>query len=129
MQVHFYSSVGLDKRTMYTYNKSVLRVRFIWEVIGAERIVDTDYTERGFQMKAQFITAEEVQQVLGVSRSKAYQIVQGLNRELKAAGYITLAGKCPVQYFKQKFYGVRACDTDRLGAEAQHPDPAAECQR
>ena len=105
MQVHFYSSVGLDKRTMYTYNKSVLRVRFIWEVIGAERIVDTDYTERGFQMKAQFITAEEVQQVLGVSRSKAYQIVQGLNRELKAAGYITIAGKCPVQYFKQKFYG------------------------
>ena len=38
-------------------------------------------------MRAQFITAEEVQEVLGVSRSKAYQIVQGLNRELKAAGY------------------------------------------
>ena len=58
-------------------------------------------------MKTQFITAEEVQQVLGVSRSKAYQIVQGLNRELKAAGYITIAGKCPIQYFQQKFYGLR----------------------
>ena len=58
-------------------------------------------------MKAQFITAEEVQQVLGVSRSKACQSVQGLNRELKAAGYITIAGKCPVQYFQQKFYGLR----------------------
>ena len=58
-------------------------------------------------MRAQFISAEEVQQVLGVSRSKAYQIVQALNRELKASGYITIAGKCPVQYFKQKFYGLR----------------------
>ena len=57
--------------------------------------------------RAQFITAEEVQQVLGVSRSKAYQIVQALNRELRASGYITIAGKCPIQYFKQKFYGLQ----------------------
>ena len=41
-------------------------------------------------MKAQFITAEEVQQIIGVSRSKAYQIVQSLNRELKSMGYIIL---------------------------------------
>ena len=58
-------------------------------------------------MRAQFMTAEEVQQVLGVSRSKAYQIIQAMNRELKGAGYITIAGKCPVQYFKQKFYGLQ----------------------
>ena len=58
-------------------------------------------------MRAQFITAEEVQKVLGVSRSKAYQIVQGMNRELRAAGYITIAGKCPIQYFQQKFYGLQ----------------------
>ena len=58
-------------------------------------------------MRAQFITAEEVQQILGVSRSKAYQIIQTMNRELKSAGYITIAGKCPIQYFKQKFYGLQ----------------------
>ena len=58
-------------------------------------------------MRAQFITAEEVQEILGVSRSKAYQIVQSMNRELKAAGYITISGKCPIQYFKQKFYGLQ----------------------
>ena len=56
-------------------------------------------------MRAQFITAEEVQQVLDVSRSKSYQIVRQLNKELKAQGYLTVAGKCPIQYFKQKFYG------------------------
>ena len=58
-------------------------------------------------MRAQFVTAEEVQQILGVSRSKAYQIIQAMNRELKGAGYITIAGKCPIQYFKQKFYGLK----------------------
>ena len=58
-------------------------------------------------MKTQFVTVEEVQEILGVSRSKAYQIIQAMNRELKAAGYITIAGKCPLQYFKQKFYGLQ----------------------
>ena len=59
------------------------------------------------QVRAQFITAEVVQQVLGVSRSKAYQIIQSMNRELREMGYITLAGKCPIQFFKQKFYGIQ----------------------
>ena len=42
---------------------------------------------------------------MGISRSKAYQIVREINRELKSQGYLTVAGKCPAQYFKQKFYG------------------------
>ena len=63
-------------------------------------------------MRAQFITAEEVQQILGVSRSKAYQIVQSMNRELRASGYITIAGKCPIQSFRQKFYGLQIEGSD-----------------
>lgn len=35
-------------------------------------------------MRAQFITAEEVQQILSVSRSKSYQIIRDLNKELKS---------------------------------------------
>ena len=58
-------------------------------------------------MRAQFITAAEVQKALGISRSKAYQIIRTLNKELKAMGYITIAGKCPIQYFQQKFYGMK----------------------
>ena len=56
-------------------------------------------------MKAQYITATEVAEIMGISRSKYYQIVRQLNKELKAQGYLTVAGKCPIQYFKQKFYG------------------------
>ena len=52
-------------------------------------------------MRAQFITAAEVAEIMGISRSKAYQIVREMNRELKSQGYLTVAGKCPAQYFKQ----------------------------
>lgn len=58
-------------------------------------------------MKAQFITANEVADIMGVSRTKAYQIVRSMNSELKQKGYITISGKCPIQYFKQKFYGLQ----------------------
>ena len=56
-------------------------------------------------MLAQFITATDVAKIMGISRSKSYQIVREMNKELKAQGYLTIAGKCPAQYFKQKFYG------------------------
>ena len=36
-------------------------------------------------MRAQFITASEVAEIMGISRSKAYQIVREMNRELKAS--------------------------------------------
>lgn len=56
-------------------------------------------------MRAQFITAAEVAEIMGISRSKSYQLVREMNRELKANGFVTVAGKCPIQYFKQKVYG------------------------
>ena len=64
--------------------------------------------------RTQFITAEEVAAAMGVSRSKAYQIVRTLNRELRAMGFITIAGKCPVQYFEKRCYGMQvdASDTE-----------------
>ena len=44
-------------------------------------------------MRAQFITAAEVAEIMGISRSKADQIVREMNRELKSQGYLTVAGK------------------------------------
>ena len=64
----------------------------------------------GEQMRAQYVTAEDVSKALGISRSKLYQIIRSLNKELKDMGYITVSGKCPVQYFKQKFYGFQIND-------------------
>ena len=47
-------------------------------------------------MKAEYITAQEVAEVMGIGKSKAYQLVRDMNRELKSMGYITIAGKCPI---------------------------------
>ena len=59
-------------------------------------------------MRAQFITASEVAEIMGISRSKAYQIVREMNRELKSQGYLTRSPEnAPPSISKQKFYGSR----------------------
>ncbi len=53
-----------------------------------------------------FITAKEVAELLGISKSKAYAIIRGLNAELSAKGFITVAGRVSRKFFEEKFYGV-----------------------
>jgi len=53
-----------------------------------------------------FITAKEVAELLGISKSKAYAIIRGLNQELSAKGFITVAGRVSRKFFEEKFYGV-----------------------
>ena len=55
-------------------------------------------------MKSVFYTAQEVAEILGVSRTKAYKIVKELNLELKAKGFIVIAGKIPKRYFEERCY-------------------------
>ena len=57
-------------------------------------------------MRAQFITANEVAEIMGISRTKAYQIVRSLNRELKEMGYITIAGRVSRKFFEERIYGM-----------------------
>ncbi|MCR3759209.1 transcriptional regulator [Clostridium felsineum] len=42
--------------------------------------------------------------MLEVSKSKAYAIIQSLNKELKDKGYITVAGRVPAKFFQEKYY-------------------------
>lgn len=53
-----------------------------------------------------FYTADNVAEILGVSKSKAYVLIRMLNKELAKKGYITLAGKVPIKYFQEKYYGL-----------------------
>ena len=55
-------------------------------------------------MKSVFYTAQEVAEILGVSRTKAYKIIKELNIELREKGYIIIAGKVPKRYFEQRCY-------------------------
>lgn len=51
-----------------------------------------------------FLNADDVAEYLGVSKSKAYKIVQKLNNELKEKGYITVSGKISRTYFLERVY-------------------------
>jgi hypothetical protein len=52
-----------------------------------------------------YLTVDEVAELLGVSKGFAYKVIRGCNDELKADGYITVAGRVPKKYFGNKCYG------------------------
>lgn len=52
-----------------------------------------------------YFTAQEVAELLGVSRGQSYKIIQRLNSELDKKGFITVAGKVPKKYFAERYYG------------------------
>lgn len=56
----------------------------------------------------QFYNAQEVMEMLGVSSSKAYQLIRTMNEELQEKGYLTVRGKVPAAYLEKRFFGVAA---------------------
>ncbi|MBQ4427853.1 MAG: LysR family transcriptional regulator [Oscillospiraceae bacterium] len=55
-------------------------------------------------MDNKFMRVEEVAEVLKVSTSFAYKVIRQLNGELKAKGYITIAGRINREYFNERVY-------------------------
>jgi len=52
-----------------------------------------------------YFTADDVAQMLGVSRGQAYKVIKRLNEELEQKKYIVVAGKVPKKYFSERYYG------------------------
>lgn len=52
-----------------------------------------------------FLNAADVSEYMDISIPMAYKIIRKLNDELKAQGYITVAGKINRLYFEQKVNG------------------------
>ena len=55
-------------------------------------------------MENKFMRVEEVAEVLEVSTSFAYKVIRQLNDELKAKGFITIAGRSNREYFYERLY-------------------------
>lgn len=58
----------------------------------------------------QFLNADDVAQIMTISKAKAYQIIKKLNVELSDMGFITISGKISKSYFAKKIY----IDTEML---------------
>lgn len=65
-------------------------------------------------VRPQFITAQEIQKMLRISRSGAYALIRQMNSELEEAGYFTLRGKVPYRYFQKKIYGLDEADVNEF---------------
>lgn len=50
------------------------------------------------------LSAKQVAEILDISVSYAYKIINQLNRELEKAGYLTLHGKVDSLYLKKRFF-------------------------
>ena len=54
--------------------------------------------------KQSFLRADEVAQELGISKSHAYKVIHGLNKELQEKGYLTISGRVNREFFREKYY-------------------------
>ena len=52
-----------------------------------------------------FLTAPEAARLLHISTSHAYKVIHRLNQELKAQGFLTIAGRISRDYLLQRIMG------------------------
>lgn len=50
--------------------------------------------------KKDYINAQDLANLLGISVSRAYRVIRQLNDELKEKGYLVIAGRVPAKYFE-----------------------------
>lgn len=56
-------------------------------------------------MTKNFIKADEVAEMLEISKAHAYKIIRQLNGELEEKGFITISRRVSRQYFLERLYG------------------------
>ena len=52
-----------------------------------------------------YYNAADIAAMLGISMGKSYKILREMNRDLAGRGFLTIAGKISVEYFREKWYG------------------------
>lgn len=55
-------------------------------------------------MTRQVYSAKDLQELLGVSESKAYAYIRQMNAELQEKGFLIVRGKVPAAYVKERFF-------------------------
>ena len=57
-----------------------------------------------------FVTADTVAKDFKVSKGFAYRMIREMNADLKAKGYLTVAGRVSKKYYLERIYGGRDDD-------------------
>lgn len=51
-----------------------------------------------------YVDVKDVQEIMGISQSKAYRVIRQLNSELEANGYLTVQGRVSRNFFETRVY-------------------------
>ncbi|MEC1645145.1 ICEBs1 excisionase [Bacillus subtilis] len=51
----------------------------------------------------EFLTAKDIQNILGVKQAKAYEIIRSLNKEMENDGYMVIQGKVNRAKFEERY--------------------------
>lgn len=52
----------------------------------------------------QFLTAKDIQDILGVKQAKSYEIIRQLNAEILREGYKVIRGRVNKQIFEKRYF-------------------------
>lgn len=83
------------------YLDKYTNVNYYYNTINSQKAMK----RRTNMNKNYMMNVYDVMRELGVSKSKAYEVLRQLNKELEKDGYKSLAGKIPRPYWEKKFYG------------------------
>ena len=70
-----------------------------------------------------YYSAEDIAKMLGVSMGKSYKIFARNEQGTGWKGFLTIAGKIPVEYFREKWYGGAKERSGKGGKGKKRPQP------
>lgn len=56
------------------------------------------------EQRRKMLSAKEVSELLDISNSYAYKVINRLNQELEKAGYLTIHGKVDSLYLNKRYF-------------------------
>ena len=56
------------------------------------------------EQRRKMLSAKEVSELLDISNSYAYEVINQLNQELEKAGYLTIHGKVDSLYLNKRYF-------------------------
>lgn len=62
-----------------------------------------------------YIDKDQLMVLAGVGKKKAYEIIREINKELEAAGYIVIKGRCPRKHLYKRL-GLKEDSDEEEGA-------------
>lgn len=74
-------------------------------MIHTTMMIRSQQVENNGGINMKMLNADEVKDILRISKPKAYVIIKQLNKELNEKGYLTIAGKIMEDYLYERLGG------------------------